>query len=567
MNNTLSPKIIIQSIIAEIKKLISQTKHEDEHVLVGLKDMLKLTLSFSGVFKKVFTQFLDSPELGVKLCLDTLSPKPYHAPSDNKCFKNKAWQAPPFSYFKEHYEKLQASLTTQLAQLPELTAFDKGQARLWMTIFFEFIAPYHHVITSPELLSLTAEKKGVNLLQGFENFLTDLSRWHGYFVVTRAPIGKYVPGENIATTPGIIIYQNQLIELISYTPAASTTKGKPLLLVTSWINKYYILDIKKRYSFIHWLTQQGFHVYTISWNMPDASFRTYDFEHYLKHGVLSAIDEIVKHYPTPQLQVVGYCLGGTLLATVVAYLAQINPGLIQSLTLLASMIDFSAGGDMKFLLGDAQIQAFEQSMQQSGLWNGRKMASAFNLIDGIHYYWPFYRRAYLQGEPPVSQELVAWLQDYTHTPEALFNFYMKILYRDNQLVKSFVLNDTVIDFSKVTCPVFCLGLQDDHLTPKQAAYDNIVLFPHAHFILGDEGHVIGTLSTPNQKRLGFYKDGDRSESLVTAWEKTATYCEGSWWLHWLDWMNAQKGTLQDYPFTQFSGYPEAPGEYVHKTML
>jgi polyhydroxyalkanoate synthase subunit PhaC len=562
-------KKILNDIKKYTQEILRQLIQEDENLLLGLKDMFILTRSFSRVLMKTCSEGLKSPELLIKSFLDIMFPSKKNTETP-KAFKHPAWNTLPFSLYKNAYQSLKMALITHIEALPHLSHFEKKQSLFFLHVFFEVIAPYHHVLTNPQLLALTREKKGMNLLQGFSYFLEDLTQWQGYFAVTRSDSNKYIAGENIATTRGSVVYQNDLIELLSYPPQGEQQTGIPLLLVTSWVNKYYILDIKQRYSFVYWLSTQGFHVYTLSWNMPDKSCESQGFEYYIQAGVLSAIDQILSYYPHQQCHVVGYCLGGTLLATASAYLAKTRPHVIASLSLCASMLDFSEGGEMKYLLGNAQIEVFEKSMSNAGLWNGRKMATAFNLIDGDHYYWPFYQRRYLEGLPPVAQELVAWLQDYTHSPKALFTFYMKSLYQDNLLIKknAFFINQVGIDFSAIECPVYCLGLEADHLTPAQAAYDNVKLFKEATFVLGDEGHVIGMLSMPTQKRLGYRINGNIKESSLPEWAKTSQHIAGSWWLHWLDWIHkANKIPKMAYPFETPHHYPPAPGKYVLKKHL
>lgn len=557
MNKETSTPNIIKQIVTNTKLIIQQISQQDENTLVGIKDMAVVTASYRGVLSKVIGKMLDSPELIFKSILDGL--KAQHNPQQRfaRHFKSKKWQEAPFCYYRKHFENTYQQTAMSIEALPSLTLFEKQQALLFIRIFFEFIAPYNHICFHPELLSLTKKEKGKNLLRGLANFLQDLTLWHGYFNITSCPRDKYIVGKNIAYTPGNIIYQNELMELISYTPQTPDHKGVPLLLITSWINKYYIIDLKQQNSLVDWLAKLGFHVYTLSWNKPDKSFKDINFNDYVEKGVLTAITEITQYYPTKTLHLAGYCLGGTLAATAAAKLATTSPDTVLSLSLFASMIDFTNAGEMKKLLGDEQITAFENSMKGFGIWNGRKMAAAFNLMDPDCNLWLFYQRCYLQGDAPRANEIIHWGQDYTHTPEALFKFYMRGLYRDNVLPQTF-------NYSAINCPVYCLGLQLDDLTPKQAAFDTSKLFNNCHFVLGDSGHLVGLLSTPKQKRLGYYTAGNMSQNKIEAWQETASYTKGSWWLDWYEWVKPLMNTPVDYTINPKDILCPTPGTYVTK---
>lgn len=553
---------IIKNILKSGIHIIKQLPNDD-NILQGLKDMFVFTTSYRTVLAKAFSRLLDSPELLLKGFFDSLA-HDANTPSQDRHFRSSAWQKAPFKHIKDSYENVTHALLQTIQTTPRLTSFDRKQCLLFIKIFFEFIAPYNHLLFHPDLLKLTQEKKGANLLKGFSHFLSDLETWQGYFAITRSPFDAFSPGVNIALTEGHIIDKNPLYELICYPAKSQDNQGTPLLLATSWINKYYILDLKKRNSFILWLTEQGFHVYTLSWNMPNKSFRDYGFEHYVEHGILHAIETLYALYQTP-LPVAGYCLGGTLLATAVAYLTKTAPEKIHSLSLFASMIDFLHAGQMKYLLGEAQIQAFEKSMQKSGLWHARKMAGAFCLADVENVYWPFYQRNYVQGEKPIAHELIYWAQDYTHIPEKLFIYYMRDLYKENNLSKpnTLKIHHQPINFRDIDCPIFCLGLEDDNLTLKKAAFNTAKLFKHSDFILSEGTHVSGMLCTAKQTKLGFYSHGDLTQHELEDWQTSAHYEKKSWWLHWHHWITQQNLGKVAIPHTQANLYP-APGEYVLK---
>jgi len=568
MKKSAPTKEILKSIASSVKKLLQQIKNQDEHLLVGLKDMFVVTSSYRFALRKVASSLFDSPEMIFKSVIDIFSGQ--HTPQArySRHFKSPKWQESPFCYYRQYFENAYQQVTDNIEALNDVSTFDKQQALLFMRLFFEYIAPYNHICFHPELLSLTQKERGKNLLRGLDNVLRDLTLWHGYYNITSCPRDKYIPGENIAYTPGHIIYQNHLMELISYTPQTTDQKGVPILLVTSWINKYYILDLKQTNSLADWLAKQGFHVYIISWNMPDKSFADVTFADYVEQGVLCAIDNITSYYQHPALHLAGYCLGGTLAASAAAYLAKTKPDTVLSLSLFASMIDFANAGEMKKLLGDEQIQAFENSMKGFGIWNGRKMAAAFNLMDPECNLWLFYQRCYLQGDAPRANEIIHWGQDYTHTPETLFKFYMRSLYRDNILISpgKFTVHQTAIDYRDITCPVYCLGLQSDDLTPKQAAFDTSRLFTNCRFVLGDGGHLVGILSTPKQKLLGYYVEGDCNVTAIDGWQQRAKYHKGSWWLDWLHWVSPLSGSQAPYPIAETHTLFKAPGGYVQKSI-
>jgi len=560
-------RVLIQQILKSTKNIIKQLP-TDGSILNGMQDMLILASSYRHVFKKSFVKSLDSPELSLKFFLDCFKTTQQNTLS--RKFKSKKWQHPPFCYYKNTYENFNSNLLSYINQLSGISSFDRKQLQLFIHVFFECIAPYNHLIFHPELLALTKKQKGKNLLQGFANFLSDLDTWQGYFAITRSPLDSFKPGQNIALTPGHVINKTPLYELIVYPAQHDKQIGTPLLLVTSWINKYYILDLKKRNSFINWLTTNGFHVYIISWNMPDENFCAYGFNDYVEKGVLEVIETLYSLYKTP-LHVAGYCLGGTLLASAVAYLAKKHSQKIKTLSLFASMLDFEHAGQMKYLLGEAQINAFENSMKNACLWHGRKMAAAFCLADSDNVYWPFYRRNYIQGETPIAHELIYWAQDYTHSPQQLFTDYMRILYQENALIipGKILIHGKSINFNQINQAVYCVAIKEDNLTPAQAAFKTAKLFPNCRFILSDGTHVSGMLNTPQQKKLGFYTQQTKNniqQLSLSEWQSIADYQKGSWWLDWLSWMKHQSLKAVSLPSNQNYLYP-APGEYVLKSFI
>ncbi len=322
------------------------------------------------------------------------------------------------------------------------------------------------------MLSKTIETGGENLLSGLTNLLNDLQRGKGRLSVTMTDMDAFRLGENIATTPGKVVFQNEMIQLIQYTPMTEQVRKTPLLIIPPWINKFYVLDLQPKNSFIRWCVEQGHTVFVISWINPDARLRDKSFEHYMLEGAIAAMAAVEKATGERAVNCVGYCLGGTLLASTLAYLAAKGDDRVKSATYFVTLVDFVESGDMSVFIDTEQLAALEARMNEKGYLDAQDMATSFNMLRANDLIWSFVVGNYLLGKEPVPFDLLYWNSDATRMPAAMHSFYLRNMYQENNLAKpgGITLDDTPIDLRKITSPTFILGTKEDHIAPWKSAY-------------------------------------------------------------------------------------------------
>jgi polyhydroxyalkanoate synthase len=376
-------------------------------------------------------------------------------------------------------------------------------------------------------------------------------------------------GENIAVTPGKVIFRNDLMELIQYTPQTAKVKSIPLLIIPPWINKYYILDLSRSNSMVHWLVEQGITVFMISWINPDSSYANKGITDYLEEGPLAAIKIIQTQLQVKQVNTVGFCIGGTLLAMVLAYNKARGDTSIHSATFLASLIDFSDPGDIAVFIDEKQIVKIEKRMAEKGYFEGHSMASAFNSLRASDLVWAFFIRNYLHGKPPVPFDILFWNTDTTNMSAKMHSEYLRWMYLNNDLIKpgKIHINKVPLDVSKIDIPTFFVSTKKDHIAPWASTYKGFQLVKGPKcFLLGGSGHIAGIVIPPGGEKYGYYINNAHPKSPET-WLENARYHTGSWWSEWLNWLNKKSG--RQIPAPVFSKLPtkvimDAPGSYVFK---
>jgi len=372
-------------------------------------------------------------------------------------------------------------------------------------------------------------------------------------------------GENIATTPGKVVFQNEMIQLIQYTPMTEQVRRTPLLIIPPWINKFYVLDLQPKNSFIRWCVEQRHTVFVISWINPDARLRDKSFEHYLLEGAIAAMAAVEKATGERAVNCVGYCLGGTLLASTLAYLAAKGDDRVKSATYFVTLVDFVESGDMSVFIDTEQLAALEARMNEKGYLDAQDMATSFNMLRANDLIWSFVVGNYLLGKEPVPFDLLYWNSDATRMPAAMHSFYLRNMYQENNLAKpgGITLDGMPIDLRKITTPTFILGTKEDHIAPWKSAYRATQFYGGpVEFVLSASGHMAGVISAPGSK----YGHWTNSSNPATAdeWFKTATERRSSWWPHWNEWVttfsNGQVAART--PGEGLSVIEDAPGYYV-----
>jgi len=495
-----------------------------------------------------------------------IRPSEPEKPNDKR-FKHPDWsENAVFNYVKESYLVAAKSI---LSAVRDVKGMDETSARkvdFYTRQFVDAISPTNFVATNPEVLKATLDTGGQNLLRGLENLLSDLSRGDGRLSITMTDMKAFRLGENIATTPGKIVFLNNLMQLIQYAPTTANVRKRPLLIIPPWINKFYVLDLQPKNSLIKWAVDQGHTVFVISWVNPDEKLAEKGFEDYLLEGPVAALDAIQKATGEPQVNAVGYCLGGTLLASTAAYLAANDDGRIASATYFVTLVDFSEVGDMAVFIDKEQLASLERRMRERGYLDAQDMSASFNMLRANDLIWSFVVNNYLLGKQQLPFDLLFWNSDSTRMPAAMHSFYLRKMYLENRLAEpgGITLAGTPIDLSRINIPSFILSTREDHIAPWKSTYAATRLYSGPiKFVLSASGHMAGVISAPGSK-YGHWTNDDLPAG-ADQWLSGATSHQGSWWPVWDSWVTR----LDDVrvPAREPGGgnlpvIEDAPGSYV-----
>lgn len=492
-------------------------------------------------------------------------------PINDKRFSGEEWVNNPFfNLLSQHYLLASEHMNCLLEQL------DYGDKQLARRIQFftrqylDALSPANFVHTNPQLMAETIQSHGKNLLLGLQNLLTDLEAGSSRLIIKMTDTDAFTIGENLAATPGKVIFRNDMMELIQYTPQTKKVHTIPLLIIPPWINKFYIMDLSPNNSLVKWLVSKGITVFIISWVNPDASYANKGLYDYMSDGPMTAIDIMQKQLGVKQVNTLGFCIGGTLLACLLAYYKATDMMPVHSATFLASMIDFSDPGDISVYIDEHQIARLEEEMKLKGYLDGRFMASTFNSLRANDLVWTFFIKNYLQGKNPVPFDILYWNADATNMPAKMHSTYLRWMYLHNYLVQpgKVSLNHVPLDVTQIDIPTFFVSTLKDHIAPWQTTYKGFELMKgDKRFLLGGSGHIAGIINPPNAKKYDFYRNLSTDET-AEEWLKNATQHAGSWWPEWFDWLKKSSGRKIDAPeFGElpFPGITKAPGTYVHKT--
>ncbi len=495
-----------------------------------------------------------------------IRPSEPERPNDKR-FKHPDWsENAVFNYVKESYLVAAKSI---LSAVRDVKGMDETSARkvdFYTRQFVDAISPTNFVATNPEVLKATLDTGGQNLLRGLENLLSDLSRGDGRLSITMTDMKAFRLGENIATTPGKIVFQNNLMQLIQYAPTTTDVRKRPLLIIPPWINKFYVLDLQPKNSLIKWAVDQGHTVFVTSWVNPDEKLAEKGFEDYMLEGPVAALDAIQRATGEPQVNAVGYCLGGTLLASTAAYLAANDDGRIASATYFVTLVDFSEVGDMAVFIDKEQLASLERRMRERGYLDAQDMSASFNMLRANDLIWSFVVNNYLLGKQQLPFDLLFWNSDSTRMPAAMHSFYLRKMYLENRLAEpgGITLAGTPIDLSRINIPSFILATREDHIAPWKSTYAATRLYSGPiKFVLSASGHMAGVISAPGSK-YGHWTNDDLPAG-ADQWLAGATSHQGSWWPVWDSWVTR----LDDVrvPAREPGGgnlpvIEDAPGSYV-----
>jgi polyhydroxyalkanoate synthase subunit PhaC len=495
--------------------------------------------------------------------------EPVAAPDPrDKRFADPEWSSNQFFDFLKQTYLVTVQWANRLVQDAEgLDPHTLQKADFYVRQIANAISPSNFVLTNPELLRETLSSNAENLVRGMHMLAEDIEAGHGNLKIRQSDARKFEVGGNLALTSGKVIFENELMQLIQYAPTTATVRQRPLLIVPPWINKFYILDLTPEKSFIRWSVAQGLTVFVISWVNPDGHLAEKSFEDYMRHGPLAALDVVEKVSGESKVDTIGYCVGGTLLATTLAYMAATRDERIASATFFAAQVDFTHAGDLQVFVDEEQISAREREMSQRGYLEGKKMANAFNLLRSNDLIWPYVINNYLRGKEPAPFDLLYWNSDATRMPAANHSFYLRNCYLDNRLSKGeMVIGGKRLDLKAVTVPVYNLATREDHIAPAKSVLLGSRFFGGpVRFVLAGSGHIAGVINPPDKMKYQYWTGPKPTSANLERWLGKAKEHTGSWWPDWFEWLRKLDPT--EVPAREPGGgvltpIEDAPGSYV-----
>lgn len=488
------------------------------------------------------------------------------APEDRR-FQDEAWNDPYFDFLKQSYLLTSRWLQATLPQAPGLDPKTAKQVDFFTRQLTSALSPSNFIATNPVALKKSIESKGETLRKGLANLLGDLERGKGRLAISMTDASAFKVGENIATAPGKVIFQNRMLQLIQYAPSTETVFRRPLLVVPPWINKFYIMDLKPQNSLVRWLVAQGHTVFMVSWVNPDASYADVGFDDYMTDGVLAALNAIEQATGEREVNAIGYCIGGTLMAATLAYMAAKNDNRVKSATFFTALTDFTEAGELLVFIDEEQLALMKKHMQEKGYLESHHMAQVFNMLRERDLIWSFVVNNYLLGRDPMAFDLLYWNSDSTRMPAKMHEFYIRQMYMENRLAQpgGIAMKGVPVDLRKIEIPVFQLSTREDHIAPWKATYalSQLVKGPYK-FVLAGSGHIAGVINPPPSTKYGYWTN-DRYPADRDAWLEGAAHHEGSWWPVWGEWAASQapeKVPARIPGAGKLKPIEDAPGSYV-----
>jgi poly[(R)-3-hydroxyalkanoate] polymerase subunit PhaC len=486
----------------------------------------------------------------------------------DKRFADPEWSSNQFFDFIKQAYLLSTNWAEHLVEdAKELDPHTRQKAEFYVKQVANALSPSNFVLTNPELFRETMSSNAENLARGMRMLAEDIQAGGGDLKIRQSDAEKFEVGRNLAVTPGKVIFENELMQLIQYAPSTPNVLKTPLLICPPWINKFYVLDLTPEKSFIKWCVDQGLTVFVISWVNPDERHAKKDFEDYMRLGPLAAIDAIEKATGENKVHTIGYCVGGTLLSITLAYMAAQHDDRVASATLFAAQVDFTHAGDLKVFVDEPQLEVLEKRMAERGYLEGSKMANAFNMLRSNDLIWPYVINNYLRGKAPMPFDLLYWNSDATRMPAANHSFYLRQCYLNNALSQGkMTIANVLLDLKKVTVPLYNLATREDHIAPARSAFLGSKFFGGpVKFVLSGSGHIAGVVNPPGKAKYQYWTGGKAGTGSLEAWLKKAKEHPGSWWPDWIEWIRSH-GTEEVSPRQPGGGVltpiEDAPGRYV-----
>ena len=492
---------------------------------------------------------------------------------DDRRFKNAEWQENLiFDHIKQSYLVAARWMRDTVRDVDGLDAKTAAKVDFHTRQFIDALAPTNFAFTNPEVMRATVDSGGENLVKGLQNLLDDLERGNGKLAIKMTDSDAFEVGGNIATTPGKVVFQNNLMQLIQYSPTTETVYKRPLLIVPPWINKFYILDLREKNSFIKWAVAQGISVFVVSWVNPDADLAAKSFEDYMLEGPVAALDAVEQATGVREINTIGYCIGGTLMAATLAYLKAKGDDRVKSITFFTTMVDFEKPGELGVFIDEEQISALEERMEKDGYLDGSAMSTTFNMMRANDLIWSFVVNNYLLGKDPFPFDLLYWNSDSTRMPAEMHGFYLRKMYHENKLVEpgGITLAGVPIDLASLKIPTFILSTKEDHIAPWMSTYRATQIYKGpVRFVLAGSGHIAGVVNPPaDPPKYGYYTN-TRKPKDPEKWFEGASWHDGSWWPEWEKWLSGHSGGQVPARVPGDAGLKvieDAPGSYVKVTL-
>ncbi len=487
---------------------------------------------------------------------------------NDRRFTHEDWDKNPlFDFIKQSYLLTTRWMVDTMSNIEGLDKQDAQKVEFATRQLADAFSPSNFIWSNPEVLRATIDSNGENLVRGLANFRKDMEAGDGNLQITQSKPGAFELGKNIATAPGKVIWQNDLVQLIQYEATTEKVYSTPVIIFPPWINKYYILDLTEKKSFIRWAVNQGYTVFVASWVNPDEKLADKTFEDYLREGILDTVEAAKKATGVKRVSTIGYCIGGTLLAAALAHLAAKGDNSVKTATFFAAQVDFSVAGDLKVFIDEKQLESLDNQMTEKGYLAGKAMASTFNMLRANDLIWSFYVNNYLLGKEPMPFDLLFWNGDVTRMPRKTHMYYLREMYLHNNLVKpgALTLCGTPIDLTKIDIPVYLQASREDHIAPYHSVFKAVGHYTGpVRAILAGSGHIAGVINPPAASKYQYWTN-DELPYEPDKWLADAQEHPGSWWPDWASWLGKLSGkkrvarTPGDGPFPVLE---DAPGSYA-----
>ena len=570
---------VIQEFFAkqtDIRKVTGELPHDPLNVGEAYQEMVKgLSADPGTVMQRQFNLWGDYARLMAtmsrKMAGEDVPPAVAPAKGDKR-FMHPAWEENHLlDFVKQTYLVFAKWLETTVTQLEGMDEHEKKKAEFYTRQFLDAMAPSNFAMLNPEVVEATLESKGENLLKGLKNLLEDIDRGHGELSIRQADLDYFKLGENIATTPGKVVFQNHIFQLIQYSPTTETVATTPMLICPPWINKFYILDLQPKNSFIKWLVDQGRTVFVISWVNPGPELRDKTFKDYIREGLFEALGAVKQATGEEKVDTIGYCIGGTMLSMALALMAKKGDKRINSATFFTAQADFTEAGDLLLFVDDAQLDAIEKQMDAAGgVLEGRAMATTFNMLRSNDLIWSFVIDNYMKGKDPAKFDLLFWNSDATRMPKGVHLFYLREFYQHNRLAKGDMeMDGESLDLGAVDIPIFMQAGETDHIAPFGSIYRTARLFASGgndkvQYMLAGSGHIAGVVNHPDKHKYHHSVNAALPET-VAEWRENAERHAGSWWPYWIEWLDGISPGETQARIPGEGGLDvieDAPGSYV-----